>query len=222
MSAMILASFPGHRGPRRSRWEITCYKDKSNDEGHLKPFLRRAAKSLAQRAPLVRDWLQERDRLRRELDEARRKLAPREWEKPAYAIWGEDQILAWVFENRSRGFYVDVGAFHPSLHSNTKLLFDRGWTGINIDCNPAIVDWYRHARPRDVSLNLAVGNRDGPVKVFVFNDWAPSNTISSAWAEATRRVQATEVPREIEVPCHPLRTILERHLPAGTSIDFLN
>ena len=31
------------------------------------------------------------------------------------------------------GFYIDVGACHPVVHSVTKLFYERGWNGINID-----------------------------------------------------------------------------------------
>ena len=36
-------------------------------------------------------------------------------------------------EQHVDGFYVDVGCFHPKKHSNTYLLYKRGWSGINID-----------------------------------------------------------------------------------------
>ncbi len=181
-----------------------------------------AARNLAKKAPFLRDLVRERTELRRELAEAQTKLRQAESAKFAFSLWGEDQILAWVFENRPAGFYVDVGAYHPTLHSNTKLLSDRGWTGINIDCNPAMIEHHRSARPQDVNLNVAVGATEGPVKVYIFNEWATSNTISRAWADAVSRVQSTAVTREIEVQCSPLKKILERYLPPGQAIDLLN
>jgi FkbM family methyltransferase len=181
-----------------------------------------AAKNLAKKAPYLRELVRQREALRRELSEAQSKLSQGESAKLAFALWGEDQILAWVFENRPAGFYVDVGAYHPTLHSNTKLLSDRGWTGINIDCNPTMIEYHRNARPRDVNLNVAVGATEGPVKVYIFHEWASSNTISPVWAEAISRIQSTAVDREIEVQCYPLHKILERHLPPGQAIDLLN
>ena len=37
------------------------------------------------------------------------------------------------------GFYVDVGANHPTFHSVTKFFYDRGWNGINIEPNTELV-----------------------------------------------------------------------------------
>src|SRR5256885_155804 len=54
----------------------------------------------------------------------------------AYAHWGEDLVVSFLLDNKRDGFYVDVGCYHPTLFSNTKLLFDAGWRGINIDPNP--------------------------------------------------------------------------------------
>jgi FkbM family methyltransferase len=181
-----------------------------------------AVKALAKRAPFLRDLVRQREELRRDLAEARAKSERAEHAKVAYALWGEDQILDWVFQNRPDGFYVDVGAYHPALHSNTKLLYDRGWSGINIDCNPTMIGYYADARPRDISLNVAAGAAEGPVKVYLFHEWASSNTVSRAWADATSRVQSVSVQREIEVPGYPLRTLLERHLPPGRTVDLLN
>ena len=55
--------------------------------------------------------------------------------RPAYAQFGEDQVLDELVGTKTRGFYVDVGAHHPHRLSNTHLLYVRGWWGINIDPN---------------------------------------------------------------------------------------
>ncbi len=47
--------------------------------------------------------------------------------RAAYAHWGEDLVVSYLLDNKRDGFYVDVGCFHPTLFSNTKLLFDAGW-----------------------------------------------------------------------------------------------
>lgn len=37
-----------------------------------------------------------------------------------YSSYGEDAILNYVFSNQNKGFYVDVGCYHPDYFSNTK------------------------------------------------------------------------------------------------------
>ena len=72
----------------------------------------------------------------------------------SYSQNAEDIRLARVF-NASCGFYVDVGAGDPTEFSVTKLFYDRGWSGINIEPGPAFVT-LEQERPHDVNLNLAV------------------------------------------------------------------
>jgi hypothetical protein len=53
-----------------------------------------------------------------------------------YSQEGEDLIASRLFPNQSTGFYVDIGAHHPTRFSNTYLLYTKGWRGINIDPLP--------------------------------------------------------------------------------------
>ena len=50
----------------------------------------------------------------------------------SYAQHGEDILLHRLFPEGHRGFYLDVGANHPTLHSVTKHFYDRGWRGVNL------------------------------------------------------------------------------------------
>jgi hypothetical protein len=53
-----------------------------------------------------------------------------------YSEYGEDR---WVVEHLmlpQRGIYLDVGAGHPEINSNTAFLRDRGWRGLAVDANP--------------------------------------------------------------------------------------
>ena len=51
----------------------------------------------------------------------------------SYAQHGEDIVLWRAFRNQKTGTYVDVGAFDPTYDSVTRLFYERGWRGINID-----------------------------------------------------------------------------------------
>ena len=50
----------------------------------------------------------------------------------SYSQEGEDIFLRKIF-NKKKGFYVDVGCYHPLDGSNTYLLYKKGWNGINLD-----------------------------------------------------------------------------------------
>ena len=79
----------------------------------------------------------------------------------AYAQNGEDLTLARLLAEVEKGFYIDVGAGHPEEHSVTKLFYDRGWHGINVEPSPSSYALLVEARPRDVNLNFCAGAEDG-------------------------------------------------------------
>ncbi|HEY0660220.1 MAG TPA: FkbM family methyltransferase [Lysobacter sp.] len=142
-------------------------------------------------------------------------------EKPAFAHWGEDQVAAHYLKDVERGFYVDIGCYHPSLYSNTKLLFDRGWSGINVDPNPFMIQEFEKERPNDANLNLAIGAEKGSTSFMLFHDWASSNTISEEFADEIAKQHNIEIARRIETEVFPLRAILDQHAN-GRQIDFMN
>jgi FkbM family methyltransferase len=80
----------------------------------------------------------------------------------SYAQNFEDVLLHRVFGGQEIGFYVDVGAAHPVNGSTTKALYDRGWSGINVEPSSMFAE-LETARPRDVNLQMAVMDRAGEV-----------------------------------------------------------
>ena len=63
----------------------------------------------------------------------------------SFAQNGED-VRLWLFADQSEGFYVDVGAGNPTADSVTRLFYDVGWTGINIEPGPD--EFEKRAAPR--------------------------------------------------------------------------
>lgn len=142
------------------------------------------------------------------------------YRQASFSQEGEDRVLARYFGNRSAGFYIDVGAHHPFRFSNTALLHDRGWRGVNIDAWPgSMVPFYR-ARPRDVNLEVGVSKEAGEAPFFIFND-AALNTFDAELAERYNRPPYF-IERTIQVPLRPLREILAEHVMAGQQIDLMS
>jgi FkbM family methyltransferase len=73
----------------------------------------------------------------------------------SFAQIGEDLRLFRALARVRRGTYIDVGAYHPEIHSVTKLFYDRGWRGINIEPVPSLFEAFPRRRPRDVNLRVA-------------------------------------------------------------------
>lgn len=143
-----------------------------------------------------------------------------------YSMHGEDTVIIRTLERRllyrNRGFYVDVGAFHPYWASNTALLHARGWRGINIEPNPAMARQLAQVRPADITLQCAVGTPRRRADLHYFYDWASSNTLVPAFADMISEGQDVQVSEMITVDVVPLGEILAEHVPNGETIDVLN
>jgi FkbM family methyltransferase len=83
----------------------------------------------------------------------------------SYAQNFEDILLYRCFRDVPAGFYVDVGAFHPEIASVSKLFYDKGWSGINIEPGQGIVA-LQAARPRDVNLAVAISDHSGEANFY--------------------------------------------------------
>lgn len=79
----------------------------------------------------------------------------------SYARNFEDVILNRAFADIETGFYIDVGANDPVEGSVTKSLYDRGWSGINIEAAPAFYHALCKERSRDINLCCLVGHSNG-------------------------------------------------------------
>lgn len=94
----------------------------------------------------------------------------------SYAQNYEDVMLLRALGRIERGFYIDVGAQDPVEDSVTKLFYERGWRGINIE---PVASWYEKLaadRPGDVNLRIALGSREDELTFFEFPDTGLSTT----------------------------------------------
>ena len=139
--------------------------------------------------------------------------------KRSYSQEGEDMLLDRFLEDRSVGFYVDVGAHHPKRFSNTYRLYCRGWRGLNIDANPGSMTLFQKLRPRDINVEAGVSSTTQELTYYVFNDPA-LNTFSEALAKE-RENGAYSIVNEVRVRTEPLRQLLDAHLAAGIKIDLM-
>ncbi len=76
-------------------------------------------------------------------------------------------MLLRALSHVKRGFYVDVGAWHPTDDSVTKVFYDRGWSGINVEPQADRMQAFLAERPTDINLQLAVSDRPGPLPIWV-------------------------------------------------------
>lgn len=105
------------------------------------------------------------------------------FKKSSFSQTGEDIIVDYIFRSRNiqTPSYIDIGAYHPFLFSNTASFYKKGSKGINIEPNPdGIGKFYKH-RPADQNLNIGISNQQGTLDYFCMNI-ATMNTFDEAGA----------------------------------------
>jgi FkbM family methyltransferase len=138
----------------------------------------------------------------------------------SYSQEGEDMILAELFRQKSTGFYVDVGAFHPTRFSNTKYFYKKGWSGINIEPSPSAMREFLKNRRRDTNLNLGVSDKSGTLEFYTFAEPA-LNTFQKDRVEFLENTTPYRSNGQISVPVERLDKILEK-FSSNREIDFMN
>jgi FkbM family methyltransferase len=135
----------------------------------------------------------------------------------SYSQNAEDIRLWRVFGGIENGFYVDIGAADPSVGSVSRIFYDHGWSGINLEPSPAFDDLSAD-RERDVNLQIAVGESEGPSHFFLtYPDLGLSTVDPSVHAHVSEAIERIE---EITVPKRRLESILREYAAAQT-IHFL-
>jgi FkbM family methyltransferase len=126
----------------------------------------------------------------------------------SYAQNYEDVMLLRALRGVECGFYIDVGAQDPINDSVTKMFYEQGWRGINIE---PVSHWYERLladRPQDINLQLAVSDAPGQLRLFEVKDSGLSTTDLEF---AQQHVQAGLRIRESDVSCVTLDHICEVH-----------
>ena len=125
-----------------------------------------------------------------------------------------DGLYRQAFGCRTRGTFVEVGAYDGESFSNTSCLADLGWRGLYVEPVPAFAASCRarhRGSPAVAVAECAVSDRPGPARLFV------GGTLSSLSAEYVAALEGIEwarghhVGQEIEVPTERLDALLERH-----------
>lgn len=140
-----------------------------------------------------------------------------QYEKRSYSQEGEDILLKRIFSEKNDGFYIDIGAHHPFRFSNTMLLYDRGWNGVNIEPNPDVIDLFRKNRTRDINICAAVSSK--PQKMIYYRYHHPAlNTFDETLvAERKKKPVSTEM-----IQTTTLKELLNSHLMKGQHIDLMS
>ena len=144
-----------------------------------------------------------------------------QWMNRSWSQEGEDMVMRRIFEGKTKGFYIDVGAHHPKRFSNTYYFYRLGWSGINIDAMPGAMQLFEKWRPRDINLEMGVGLASGTLDYYVFNEPALNGFSAKLSRERNEASNSYYVKEVIKVEVSPLERILDNYLQEK-EIDFLS
>lgn len=132
--------------------------------------------------------------------------------RKSYSQFGED-IFVWHLLRKKKGVYVDVGAYHPILYSNTYSFYKSGWRGVVIDPNPLCEELFRWFRPEDTFINAAVGAKSGEGAYYQYSDGAYNSLNPTLHGNKNIKLL-----KKTSVPIKPLSELLRE----VEHIDFMN
>jgi FkbM family methyltransferase len=137
----------------------------------------------------------------------------------------EDVMLSRVFNRKTDGFYIDIGAHDPDELSVTKHFYNLGWNGINIEPVPKSFNKFIKKRKRDINLNIAIGSVEEVREFYSVSGYLKSGLDASALSSFCKK-NVFDAAREfdinyeaIEIKTKPLKEICDTY--CKKPIDFI-
>lgn len=130
-----------------------------------------------------------------------------------YAQNKEDLLIKGFFPDVSQGFYIDVGANDPVIDSVTKLFYDEGWSGINIDPIRKHINDLNSARPRDINLQAGLSDELGELTFREYQNGDGLSTFDAGMRAQYEKTAAAATAKfkDYKVPLTTLSDVIKDH-----------
>ncbi|WP_029630153.1 FkbM family methyltransferase [Zavarzinella formosa] len=160
-------------------------------------------------------------------------LAPLEWKlktmpegaQLSFSQAGEDMVVLGLLKylKIEKPSYMDVGAFHPTIGSNTYLMYRLGGRGVLIEPNVDMIPDLKGKRPGDTVLNIGIGLDDTPETDYYVMNYPQLNTFDADEAKRRERDSGgkTVIKQIVKMPLVNINKVIVEHFPEG-SPDFLS
>ena len=142
--------------------------------------------------------------------------------RTTYSQHQEDLFINNYFKDKNNGFYLDVGCYHPIKYSNTALLHNRGWRGINIDMNQTSIDLFNILRKKDKNICAAISNENKEAIQYLDHAFSPINTLVKKFSDTTSKTISFNKHLEKKIQTYKFSQIVEAQELQINQIDFLN
>ena len=124
------------------------------------------------------------------------------------------------FNNGRGGKYIEIGSYDPFKFSNTRRLFEQGWSSVLVEPSPICMARLKAVyenEPRVQLLQVAISDSDGTMKFYECNGDAVGTTDIShkdKWEKGSDVKYS-----EIEVASMSMQNFINVH---GADVDFIN
>ncbi len=142
--------------------------------------------------------------------------------RKTYSQFQEDLFISNYFKNNFNGFYVDVGCYHPLKYSNTALMHNRGWKGLNIDINQTSIDLFNIARPKDLNICAALSNTNETSEFYFDHKMSPVNTLNKEFSDYCSKKISFNKFSKIKIQKYKFDKLVEQYNLTLPTIDFVN
>jgi FkbM family methyltransferase len=139
--------------------------------------------------------------------------------KVYYSQGGEDVHILTLLDDKSNGFYIDIGCNDPIHYSNTFKMYTLGWMGILVDGNPKLIEKAKKVRKKDICINALVSNDVREMDFYL----SGSNLISSVDpAHAASYTNLEGKTQKVRMSSVTIDQIIAQYVPEGKTIDLLS
>lgn len=139
-----------------------------------------------------------------------RKIKKKIFSEKSYSQCGEDRILEFLFTNFlkiPKPSYIDIGAHHPSYLNNTKIFYEKGSRGINIEPNPLLIKYFHLFRSKDTNLCMGISDSKAILDYYMMS--VPTmNTFSQSEAKELDKNTSIKIKKIIKVKTDNVKNIL--------------
>jgi FkbM family methyltransferase len=138
--------------------------------------------------------------------------------KKSYSLFEEDLFIQNYFKDRSKGFYIDVGCYHPLDGNNTHLLHTKGWNGINLDINFYSIELFNFLRKKDINIHSGISKKKDKLTMYYRKEINMLNTLDKKIA----KIHFRNGFKKKNVQVNTLNFFINKYFRKLEKIDFLN
>lgn len=139
-----------------------------------------------------------------------------------YSQHGEDFLVNEMFNNKSQGFFVEIGCLDGVEYSNTYFFEKKGWKGICIEAHNDFISSLLKNREGSHIVHCAIGEENKDHVTFYANKVGSLSTLDKNEEERWRKSYSNDFYgfEEQKVPMKTLTTVFDEL--AVPSIDFIS